>query len=120
MALKHSLKCSLKYKIWLDSEGKIFGAGPCQLLQAVAETGSLVSAARTMHMSYSQAYNLIKGLERRLGFALITSRTGGSGGGGSELTPEARELMATYRSFSDECHQALNSIFEKYFGEFGV
>jgi len=71
------LKYSLKYKIWLDSDGKIFGAGPCQLMQGIAETGSLVSAARTMHMSYSQAYNLIKALERRLGFALITSQAGG-------------------------------------------
>ncbi len=46
-------------------------------MQGIAETGSLVSAARTMHMSYSQAYNLIKALERRLGFALITSQAGG-------------------------------------------
>jgi len=110
------LKYNLKYKIWLDSDGKVFGVGPCQLLQGIAETGSLVSAARAMNMSYSQAYNLIKALERRLGFALIASQAGGSGGGGSELTPEARELMTTYQSFSIECHQALTALFVKYFG----
>ncbi len=106
---------SLKYKIWLDSDGKVFGEGPCKLLLGVAETGSLIRAARAMHMSYSQAYNLIKALERRLGFALITSQAGGSGGGGSELTPQAQKLISTYQSFSVECHQALTLIFEKHF-----
>jgi len=106
----------LKYKIWLDSKGKAFGEGPCLLLRGIAETGSLVSAARTLRMSYSQAYNLIKDLERRLGFPLITSKAGGSGGGGSELTPQAKELMDTYEIFSAECHQALLRIFEKHFG----
>lgn len=106
----------LKYKIWLDSNGKVFGEGPCQLLRGIAETGSLLSAAREMQMSYSQAYNLIKALERRLGFPLITSQVGGSGGGSSELTLQAKKLMDTYESFSAECHQALTRVFEKHFG----
>ncbi|MFZ5651274.1 MAG: LysR family transcriptional regulator, partial [Bacillota bacterium] len=38
--------------------------------------GSLTSAARELKMSYSQAYNLIKNIEEKLGFTLITSQTG--------------------------------------------
>lgn len=106
---------NLNFKIWLDKEGKVFGQGPYELLKGVKETGSLSKAARRMHMSYSQAYNLIKSLESRLGFALITSQTGGKRGGGSFLTPEAAELMEKYAAFYEECEEALQNIFKKYF-----
>lgn len=105
----------LKYKIWLEQNGKCFGEGPYQLLKGIEETGSLNTAARAIKMSYSQAYTLIKAMEKRLGFTLIVSQAGGSGGGGSELTPEARDLMQLYHDFYDECTQALHTIFNKYF-----
>lgn len=107
---------NLRYKIWLDKNGKVFGEGPFQLLKGIEETGSLTSAARAMNMSYSQAHNLIKSLEKKLGFNLINSKTGGNGGGGSELTEEARLLMERYHKFSMECEQSLQAIFAKYFG----
>lgn len=106
---------NLKFKIWLDKEGKVFGPGPYELLKGVRETGSLSKAASSMHMSYSQAYNLIKSLEKRLGFPLIISQSGGKKGGGSALTPEAAELVDKYAAFYKECEEALQNIFEKYF-----
>lgn len=107
----------LKYKIWLDKNGKAFGAGPYELLQGIQETGSLTSAAKKMGMSYSQAHKLIKNLEERLGFPLISSQTGGSKGGGSQITPEAQALMEKFAGFSEECARVLPIIFAKYFGE---
>jgi molybdate transport system regulatory protein len=108
----------LKYKLWLDQDGKAFGDGPLNLLQHVDTTGSLNTAAKNMKMSYSQAYNLIKTLEKRLGFTLIESKIGGSGGGGSTLTQEAKLLMAEYENFSFECETLLQQTFEKYFTSF--
>lgn len=110
-------KYKLKYKIWLDKDGKVFGEGPYELLQGIKETGSLNSAAKKMGMSYSQAHKLIKNLEKKLGFPLVFSQAGGSRGGGSQLTPEAQVLMKKFAGFREECARILPIIFAKYFGE---
>ncbi len=106
---------NLKYKIWLEKDGKVFGEGPYDLLKGVEETGSLMGSARAMNMSYSQAHGLIKRIEKRLGFKLINSKKGGKSGGHSSLTKESKQLMKDYIEFKEECDNALNNIFEKYF-----
>lgn len=106
---------NLRYKLWLEKDGKAFGEGPYQLLTGILESGSLSNAAKKLGMSYSLAYNLIKSIENNLGFPLITSKSGGPGGGGSELTPEALNLMNKYRGFQDEAALMLKELFEKYF-----
>ncbi|MEL7563618.1 MAG: LysR family transcriptional regulator [Dehalobacterium sp.] len=106
----------VKYKIWLERNGKVFGEGPCHLLKGIEETGSLNTSARSMKMSYSQAYKLIKNIEKRLGFPLIMSQAGGQGGGGSQLTAEAKELMAKYIAFEKACSEYINSAYKKHFG----
>lgn len=106
----------IKYKIWLECNGKVFGEGPYHLLKGIEDTGSLNTSARTMKMSYSQAYKLIKNIEQRLGFPLIKSQTGGQGGGGSQLTDEAKALMVKYLAFRQECQDKLQSAFTKHFG----
>lgn len=106
---------NLKYKIWLDKNGVIFGTGPYLLLKGVKEKGSLAGAAKAINMSYNKAHNLIKNIEGRLGFRLLYSKTGGAGGGISSLTAEAEELISAYEQFYNECGEALNTIFKKYF-----
>lgn len=106
----------LKYKIWIDKEGKVFGKGPLELLTGVRDKGSLSEAARSMNMSYNKAYNLIKSIEDKLEYKLIVSTPGGLKGGGSELTVEAEELISIYQDFQEECERSLNEIFHKHFG----
>ena len=108
---------NLKYKIWLDKNGAVFGKGPYILLSGVKEKGSLSGAARSMNMSYNKAHNLIKRIEGMLGFRLLYRKTGGSGGGISLLTAEAEELMSVYEQFYNECEEAINTIFKKYFSD---
>lgn len=95
----------------------MFGEGPYRLLKGISDTGSLNTSARAIRMSYSQAYNLIKKIEARLGFPLIKSQAGGHGGGGSQLTEEANELMRKYLAFNEECEEVLQSVFDKYFNQ---
>lgn len=103
----------IKYKIWLDDGGKIFGPGPYTLLCKVRETGSLSEAAKSMGMSYNKAFNLIKTIEGRLGFKLIISQTGGKKGGGSQLTEKADDMISLYETLTSECEQSLKNIFDK-------
>ena len=46
--------------IFLDENGeKFFGEGPCRLLHAVDETGSLRAAAQSMGMAYTKALKIM-------------------------------------------------------------
>ena len=106
---------NLGYKIWLEQEGKVFGKGPYELLKRTNEKGSLAEAAKSMKMSYNKAFNLIKAIEKKLGYKLLNSKRGGADKGSSTLTLEAEELMLKYEVFIEECDVALIKIFEKHF-----
>jgi probable selenium-dependent hydroxylase accessory protein YqeC len=106
----------LKYKIWLDDEGKAFGEGPYRLLRGVQASGSLAQAAKDQNMSYSRAHSLIKQISAKLGFQLMESRAGGSGGGGAYVTAQAEDLMRRYEAMIAESAGSLDSIFARHFG----
>jgi len=108
----------LNYKIWIEKEGeKVFGDGPLDILHRIERTGSLRQAAAEINMSYSQAWNLIKDLEERLGFKLLERKIGGESGGGSELTEQARDLMMKFEIFRDKAQESLNLLYKEIFKE---
>ena len=81
---------------------KCFGPGMAQLLRKVQELHSLRAAAMSMNMAYSKAWTITKKAQEALGFPLLHSVTGGRGGGGAELTPEAERLLTAYRTLETE------------------
>ena len=105
----------ISYKIWLDHHGKAFGDGPYELLRRVEKTKSLHQAANQMGMAYSKAWRLIRTLEQRLGFPLIERKVGGLFGGGSQITPKAKELMNLYGRFRKEVGEAIRKINQRHF-----
>lgn len=108
----------IKFKVWLAEEDeKLFGIGPCDILQRVAKTGSLRKAASEINMSYSQAWNLIDRLEKGLGFPLLIKQIGGKSGGGSQLTREAEQLVRAYQNFYEEAADKLQELGEKWFSD---
>ncbi|NMM62318.1 LysR family transcriptional regulator [Clostridium sp. P21] len=105
----------LKYKIWLQDDGRTFGKGVYNLLVGVKKKGSLSEAAKDMGMSYNKAHNLIKNAGKRLGFELLVSKSGGNKGGGSVLTEKAEDFIKNYDEFLQECDKCLQNAFLKYF-----
>ena len=104
--------------VFLDEKDeKFFGEGPARLMHAVEETGSLRAAAMSMGMAYTKALKLMRNAESALGFALITSVTGGKGGGGSCLTKEGKEWLDRYESYRDACRQANSRLYMEFFPE---
>lgn len=87
-----------RIKLWLENEkGYVFGEGIFKLLEKIQELGTLRSASEELAMSYRQAWGMIKQTELRIGRPLLKTRKGGPhGGGGAELTAEARLLMEKY------------------------
>ncbi len=105
---------------FLDDAGeKFFGEGPCRLLKAVEETGSLRSAAASMGMAYTKALRILKQAETALGFPLTERTTGGRDGGGSRLTMEGKRWLQTYEACRDACREANEALFHRFFPKTG-
>jgi len=106
----------IAYKIWLDNNGKAFGRGPNELLKRVEATNSLRQAAAQMAMSYSKAWKLINDMEDKLGFPLLERTVGGLVGGGSKITPRAKELAKRYDNLEKDIQKAMVKIYQKHLG----
>lgn len=86
-----------------------------QLLEGVAQLGSLRRSAARMEMSYNKAWSVVHDCEEQLGFALLERRIGGAGGGGAALTEKGKELLTRYRVFEREAHELLDRLAEQHF-----
>lgn len=100
-----------------DQNQKFFGEGPCRLLEAVEEKGSLRAAAASMDMAYTKALKLMKNAEAALGFPLTMRTAGGRDGGGSVLTPEGKEWLKRYEAYRGACIQANGRLYLEFFPE---
>jgi molybdate transport system regulatory protein len=69
-----------------------------------------------MGLSYSKAAKMMKKAEKQLGFKLLERRIGGSGGGGSKLTEEGRELLKKYRELTRRVQEDADRVFAEVFG----
>lgn len=104
-------------KIELRGEEKFFGPGVCELLELIDRTGSLQSACLEMNLSYSKGSRMIRGIEKQLGISAVHRWTGGSGGGGAELTKEGRLLLEHYRDMVEDIKSYTDKVFDMYFGD---
>lgn len=75
-----------------------FGPGKADLLQAIADTGSIAAAGRRLGMSYKRAWSLVETLNATFRAPLVDAAKGGSGGGGAVLTPLGTRILAAYRA----------------------
>lgn len=75
----------------------VFGPGKADLLQAIAEEGSISAAGRRMGMSYKRAWSLVEEMNDAFEPPLVESARGGAHGGGASLTEAGRAVLADYR-----------------------
>jgi molybdate transport system regulatory protein len=108
---------TIKSKIWIeDGSGKmVFGSGRLVILLAVQRHGSLHAAAKELGMSYRAVWGKLKATEERLGQPLLTKRTGGSRGGGSELTPFAETLLERFQQLDSLTRATADTLFQGVF-----
>jgi molybdate transport system regulatory protein len=79
------------------------------LLEALAATGSINKAARTAGLSYKGAWLLLETACNLANEPLLETRTGGSGGGGTRLTPAASCLLDAWRTLQAEQREFLRT-----------
>ena len=75
----------------------LLGPGKADLLEGIAETGSIAAAGRRMGMSYKRAWYLIDTLNGYFGEPVVASSKGGRAGGGAALTDTGRRVLDLYR-----------------------
>jgi molybdate transport system regulatory protein len=110
---RNPIEPSLFVRVRLN--GGDFGPGKADLLDAVARTGSISEAARSMAMSYRRAWMLLDSASKLLGGRrLIVAATGGTKGGGARLTPFGREVVATYRDMTARIDSAARSSLRRF------
>jgi len=64
-----------------------------ELLRKLDQTGSINSAAKAVGLSYKSAWQKLEALNNIVPYPLLNKQTGGSGGGGTVLTDEGRQLL---------------------------
>ena len=98
---------ALKLGLRLDfTPGGRLGPGKADLLEAIAQTGSISAAGRAMKMSYRRAWLLVDELNRMFRQPLVEASPGGANGGGAHLTPMGREVVAHYRAIESKALKA--------------
>ena len=83
------------------------GPGKADMLQGIAETGSIAEAGRRMGMSYQRAWSLVQAMNRDFVAPLVDKQRGGSAGGGARLTPTGEQVLAQYRRIEADAERAV-------------
>lgn len=83
------------------------GPGRADLLERIAETGSISAAGKTMDMSYKRAWGLVQALNEGFGAPLVETSRGGAGQGGAALTPLGEAVLKHYRHMQDATRAAI-------------
>jgi molybdate transport system regulatory protein len=74
------------------------GPGKIRLLEEIGRGGSISQAGRSLGMSYRRAWLLIDDLNHSFRQAVVRAKTGGTRGGGAELTEFGSQLVHDYRA----------------------
>jgi len=86
--------------------GVRLGPGKAQLLEKIAEHGSIRAAGASFGMSYRRAWLLADEINRMFDAPSIATRHGGKSGGGAGLTEFGAELLLRYRRMEAAMREA--------------
>lgn len=83
------------------------GPGKADVLQLIAETGSLAEAARRLGMSYQTVWSLVAAMNRDFVEPLVLKQRGGAAGGGAVLTSAGEQVLRLYRRIELDAQRAV-------------
>jgi molybdate transport system regulatory protein len=108
-----------RLKVWIETdEGQVaLSDWRVMLLEAVAEHGSLVAAAKALGVPHRTAWQRIREMEACLGVRLLETTSGGAGGGRSRLTPAALDLLERFGSLRSGLDELVRERFAERFSD---
>lgn len=102
----HGPEAQARFRVQIKHAVAI-GPGKADVLQGIAETGSIAEAGRRMGMSYQRAWSLVQAMNRDFVAPLVEKQRGGSAGGGARLTPTGEQVLALYRRIEADAERAV-------------
>jgi molybdate transport system regulatory protein len=94
--------------LWLEKDGELYlGGGRVMLLERVGQLGSIAAAARSMNLTYANAWNWIKAMNKLAPSPLVEKTIGGSGGGHAMLTLEGQKAIRQFHLLHRKQDRAL-------------
>ena len=91
----------LNAQVWIEQgSNNLAGASEIGLLQAIAETGSINQAAKTLGRSYKWAWDTVAAMNALADAPLVLRETGGKNGGGTRLTEHGEQLVAGFQAIA--------------------
>ena len=92
------MKSQVQFRLRIRRAADIaLGPGKVDLLEAIAKTGSISAAARSLGMSYRRAWLLVDTMNRSFRLPVVATEAGGKRGGGARLTASGEEAVRRYR-----------------------
>ncbi|WP_426163259.1 winged helix-turn-helix domain-containing protein [Sandarakinorhabdus sp. DWP1-3-1] len=85
------------------------GPGKIALMRAVAATGSVSAAARSLGMSHARSVKLVAEINALASTPLIDTRAGGPSGGGASLSPLGHAVVGTYAEIEGKVAETTSS-----------
>jgi molybdate transport system regulatory protein len=117
-AERTSASLQIRSKVWIERGGSVvLSEWRVSLLEAIDASGSLKLAAEALDVPYRTAWDRVKATEAELGIRLLETTSGGADGGGSQLTPQAREVCRQFRRVTSGIQEIVGSRFVDEFGE---
>lgn len=102
-------------RLTLERDEGFFGPSMAQFLPLIDHTGSMQTACRHMHMSYTKGWRILKAAEKQLGYPLLITQSGGAEGGSSQLTPKAHDFLECFLKMEKELTEDAGRLYQKYF-----
>lgn len=107
-------KYTIRIRVWVDEEsGPYLGIGRVILLEKIKETGSITNAAKSMKMSYRQAWQLVEDMNKRAKEPLVEKILGGKKGSGAVLTKAGEEAIRKFNKLEKETQAFINQKSDK-------
>lgn len=98
----------------LGSGAPAMGPGKAELIERIAQSGSISAAAREMGMSYRRAWQLVEALNAAYREPVVRTATGGQRGGGATVTPYGRRLAAQFRAMEEKASAAIAADLKRF------
>jgi molybdate transport system regulatory protein len=101
----------IRGRIWVEKDGELYmGWGRVLLLERIEKLGSIAEAARSMRLSYRNAWLWTEAMNRLAPAPLIEITTGGLGGRHARLTEEGCKAISEYKKLHARFQEFLGGV----------
>jgi len=100
------LECQTQFRLRIK-HARAIGPGKADVLQGIADSGSIAESGRRLGMSYQRVWSLVASMNRDFKEPLVEKQRGGRSGGGAHLTPAGERVLDLYRRMELAAQQAI-------------